>query len=187
MHKMERLENDIWIRFVHQRSYILEKTTGPDRLRVGIPAQSDEPVRLLLAMMPEPFVLVYVLHTPRGAERGRYESPGLNRAQVEAFLHEFHAYLTEDARHDLWILSPAAHITLVWDRHDILFAYGPLTSFISSLEDAGYLPDAPSIPIPHAHLYHAEFDRQQYALLETFDWYRTALRPSDRQLQDTTP
>lgn len=181
MNKLETFINGDWIGHVHHRVFSREQTTGPERLQVGIPPASADPVRVLLALMPEPFFLLYVLHTPRGAEPGRYQSPELSRAQVEAFLDEFGEFLTRDARHDLCIHSPTANATLVWDRHDVLYAYGPLASFSSALECAGYTPGVPSIPCPHRHLYHSTFDPQQHALLNAFDWYRSELRPEDEQ------
>jgi hypothetical protein len=42
---------------------------------------------------------------------------------------EFAEFLTEDGRHDLWLHSPRTDATLVWDRHDLIYAYGPLEQF----------------------------------------------------------
>jgi hypothetical protein len=181
MNKIEILDNGDWIVYNHHRIFSLEQTHGPERLQIGIPHESIDTIFALLKLMPEPLLLLYVLHTPRGAEPGRYQSPDLSHLQVKAFFDDFGDFLQQDSRHDLWIYSPGAKATLVWDRHNILYAYGPINSFVSTLERTGYTTGFPSIPYLHRHCYHPDFDQQQYALLNAFDWYRTELRPEDEQ------
>lgn len=181
MNKFEILDNGDWIGYNHHQVFSLEQTTGPERLQIGIPYESINPILALLKLLPEPLLLLYVLHTPRGAEPGRYQSPDLGHIQVEVFLNDFNEFLEQDSRHDLWIYSPGAKATLVWDRHNILYAYGPLQLFTSALENAEYTTGFTNIPYPHRHFYHPNFDQQQYALLNAIDWYKTELRPEDEQ------
>jgi len=89
----------------------------------------DEHDRCLRALIPNlmgPFQLLYVLHTTRtGAELGRYESPELSAEAVQAFLGRFGRFLFEDARHDCWVRSHGDGATIVSDRHNLIYAYGP--------------------------------------------------------------
>jgi hypothetical protein len=79
-----------------------------------------------------------VLHTTRtGAAVGRYESPELGFADVDAFLRAFGRFVAEDGRHDLWIVSHDEPATIVLDRHNIIYAYGPLELFERKLLELG--------------------------------------------------
>ena len=60
---------------------------------------------------------------------GRYESPELTADAVKGFLHQFGRFLREDSRHDLWVRSHDDDATIVLDRHNLIYAYGPLDAF----------------------------------------------------------
>lgn len=52
---------------------------------------------------------------------------------MEGFLREFRAYFESDGRHHIWVSSLQASAlqasaTLVYDQHDVIYAYGPLES-----------------------------------------------------------
>jgi hypothetical protein len=138
----------------------------------------------LAARMEAPFIVLYVLHTPRGeASPGRYQSPDLDDAELRAFLSRFESYFLSDARFDLWIHSVTSQSTLVWDRHDKLFAYGLLDAFENALQDRGYHPEKEEAftPVPHVHYYRQENDALARDLIARFDWRVTALHPEDEQ------
>jgi hypothetical protein len=130
-----------------------------------------------------PFQLLYVLHTTRTeADLGRYESPELDAEAVQAFLDSFGRFLSEDSRHDFWIRSHGDDATIVWDRHNLIYAYGPVDAFESVLRHLGLQAGAPpSIPDPHVHHYHPERDGDERAVLQAFDWHVKPLRDSDVQ------
>jgi len=181
LYKLKSIEDGMWASVSYPRVFMREGTTGPDRLRIGVPALTLEPILALLELMPEPFILLYVLHTPRGAEPGRYQSPEFTHEQVLACFAEFGEFFMRDSRHDIWIHSFPADNTLVWDRHNVLYAYDLLDAFSSKLKSIGYGNGDINIPFPHTHYYHKEFDGQQETLLEKYDWYRTELMPADIQ------
>jgi hypothetical protein len=52
------------------------------------------------------------------------------------------------------------------------------------LEDGGFREGWPSVPAPHAHLYHPEWDDAERAVLTDYDWHRTDLREEDLQAGD---
>jgi hypothetical protein len=180
MNKLERFQEGEWVGHAHPRAFIRQITTGPDRLRVGVPGGSLEPILLLLSLLEEPLTLLYVLHTPRGeSQPGRYQSPEMTRHEVLGLLDRFSAYLTSDARHDLWIRSLTAF--LVWDSHDIVYFYGDLITAEAQLQTAGYAEGEVLIPSPHAHNYHAALDADEQSLVAACEWTRSELRPEDGQ------
>jgi hypothetical protein len=136
----------------------------------------------LAADLRAPFSILYVLHTPRGGSNyGRYESPALDRVLVTNFFQQFGEFIATDARHDVWLHSHPDDATLVWDRHDLIYAYGPLDAFEKVLEAIGFrLAEAVPIPSPHAHNYHEQWDSSERQLV-ALGWTASPLRPSDEQ------
>ncbi|HEY0625466.1 MAG TPA: hypothetical protein VGD10_01910 [Allosphingosinicella sp.] len=182
MHKLEHFSGGKWVCHSHPPLFERQQTGSYDRLVCGIPG-GDPAVMLSLAQcMSQPFYLLYLLHTPReGAPAGRYQSPPLTNSELHAFFADFAPLLRSDARHDIWIFSPDDRATLVWDRHNLLYAYGPLDSFTQVLRGLGFHMGTPDIPTPHAHLYHAEMDGLVRVLLDRYEWIRSDLMPEDKQ------
>ena len=162
--------------------YRREQTTGPDRLVIA-PAKS--PLDLMCALAeafgPEYFLL-YVHSVARSNhEPGRYESPPLQLVDVRIFVQEFAPMLENDARHEFWIASTQNHGMLVYDEHGLIYAYGPLGEFEVLLSTQGFQEQDFSIPSPHAHHYHVEYDDDVAKLLTHWEWLRTDLRPEDER------
>jgi len=152
------------------------------RLAIGVPSDDRDVFQRLLACMEAPLYLLYVLHTPRGeGTPGRYQSPALGEQDVLRFLADFSGLLGSDARHDLWAHSPEENATLVWDRHNVIYAYGPIESFESALIQLGFVAGNVAIDFPHQHHYRAEYDELARAVLTRFNWSYSALRPEDEQ------
>lgn len=126
-----------------------------------------------------------MLVVPRGeGEPGRYQSPELTRQDVHDFLRGFEGFLEGDGRAHLWVTSvdpPAPPVgTLVYNRHDLIYAYGPILQYELVLEDRGLdLSDGVDIPSPHSHHYNVEFDAEASRLLDYWDWLQSPLKPSD--------
>ena len=108
----------------------------------------------------------------------------MNDQAVAAFLHRFGRFLNEDARHDLWLHSHNEDATIVLDRCNLIYAYGPLDDCERALDSAGIprgpLPEAPD---PHVHHYHSEWDNSEREILQELLWTITPLRESDFQLR----
>ena len=69
---------------------------------------------------------------------------------------------------------------LVSDRHNLIYAYGPLQSFESRLQDLGYRITASlSLDFVHEHSYHQEFDDLERVLTTRFADRRSELRDGD--------
>jgi len=133
--------------------------------------------------MNEPYGLLYVLHTPRGgaAEAGRYQSPEpITRDQLFLFLEQFGSLLEGDGRHHFWVSAVDRSSLLVYDNHDVLYAYGPLDNFEAILREKGLTEvQEVSFPVPHAHHYNAGFDGMVDDLMNYWVWKRFPLQESD--------
>ena len=127
------------------------------------------------------FWLLYVLVVDRGNhEAGRYQSPHLlDSEELREFLTTFAAFLEQDGRHAFWIASGAGEGTLVYDRHDVIYAYGSLPAYREVLERRGFVEQVFSYPDPHMHCYHAELDAAEDELLARWDWQRSPLLDGD--------
>ncbi len=160
----------------------LTRKDGAGPLVAGVPGGDAQVFERLVASLEAPYFLLYVLHTPRGeGKHGRYQSPELSLAEVRTFLEQFRPFLAADGRFDLWAHSPAEQATVVWDRHDQLFAYGPLERFASELRALGFRPGTVAVPDPHQHHYRPECDALAKELLGAYTWHVTPLRPEDKQ------
>lgn len=158
---------------------------GEPRLLIAAPPDQPGLFRALVGRLADPLFLLYVLHTPGGeGAAGRYQSPPLDSLQLDDFLADFTTYLAGDARHDVWVHSANDGRTLVWDRHDLIYAEGaPLEDIAAALEaiafESGVVPRAGADT--HVHYYRPEFDADAAAVLARFDWTRSDLRPEDEQ------
>jgi hypothetical protein len=167
-------------RFEYPNIWAREKTSGPDRLAVAPRSGYAQLLWKLCGCMEPPFLLLYDLAIPRGGgEPGRYQSNySFSLSQLQQFLSDYFEFLEKDARHNLWLRSDEG--MLVYDRHNVIYAYGPLERFVAVLESAG-LTESNEVrfPSPHAHHYHADFDSDENRILHNEDWTISPLRPGD--------
>jgi hypothetical protein len=183
MYKLGRLENGEWIEHTFPRVFTHEATNSKDeRLVIGVPSRDVEVFKRLVVALTPPYLLLYVLHTPRGeSEPGRYQSDPVSREQFASFITRFGSYLISDARFDLWAHSPGDAATIVLDRHNRIFAYGSTARLVSELEAMDFVSGSVEVPSPHEHHYREECDVNAAALLSMFDWKKSPLRPEDEQ------
>ncbi|HET7552556.1 MAG TPA: hypothetical protein VFK04_14795 [Gemmatimonadaceae bacterium] len=174
--------------FEYANTYVRERLdTGVERLRIGLRGGHSVVLRVLGAALAPPYRLLYLLHTTGiGAPLGRYESPDLDGPDIESFSHRFGRFLAEDARHDVWLHSMTDEGgTLVLDRFNMVYAFGPLEKFERILDGGGIQAvaewAAPQVPYPHALHYHREWDAAEREILEAFEWQRTPLHSEDVQ------
>ena len=180
--KIEALVGDIPQTFLYGNAFAREDVGGHPRLRVGLNDAQDACVATLASGLSGPFQLLYVLHTTRtGAELGRYESPELTADAVQDFLDQFGRFLCEDSRHDLWVRSHDDDATIVLDRHNLIYAYGPLDAFEAALQSLGARKGEPAVLGAHVHHYYPAWDEAERRVLRFFEWDIKPLRPSDVQ------
>jgi hypothetical protein len=166
--------------FEYPNIWAREKTSGPHRLSIAPRSDYAQLLGKLSGCMEPPFLLLYVLAIPRGGgEPGRYQSNySFSPTQLQQFLSEYSEFLEKDARHNLWIRSDDG--MLVYDRHNVIYAYGPLEQFVAVLDLAG-LTESNEVrfPSPHAHHYHPDFDSDERRILHDEEWTISPLRPGD--------
>ena len=164
-------------------TFARESVGSQIRLRIGLDDAQDACVRELWSGLVGPFQMLYVLHTTRtGADLGRYESPELAATEVDEFLLRFGPYLAQDSRHDFWLRSHDDDATIVLDRHNIIYAYGPLAAFEAALLRIGVASrELPIIPDPHVHYFNHEWDDAERDVLTALRWIKKPLRNSDVQ------
>jgi hypothetical protein len=153
---------------------------GQQRLRIGPGRKHVELIIELIECLPEPLRLLYVLVEPRGRHQpGRYEAASeMSFDDAENFLREFADFLQSDGRHHLWVASPGFG-TVVYDRHDLIYAYGPVEKFVSVLQANGLKEGNVEIPATHWHGCHPEFDDALSQVLSRFRWVHSPLRSGD--------
>ncbi|WP_288380590.1 hypothetical protein [uncultured Massilia sp.] len=171
-----------WVEHTHPAVCARDTTGGAERLVATAPGGDPNVLLSLVEAVGGPYALLYVLHTPRGeGEAGRYQSPELELADVRAFLERHAGFLRADARFDLWAHSFSENATVVWDRHNLIHAYGPLERFEAVLHAQGFGHGLPSMAFAHQHHYRADCDGEAAAVLRDFDWQYSPLRPEDEQ------
>jgi hypothetical protein len=136
----------------------------------------------LLRVMPEPFWILYVLTVPRGGSQdGRYQSANaLLRQQAQEFLIRFDQFLENDGRHHVWVKAVSGSDLLIYDKHNVIYAYGRLAEFEAVLSDRGLTKvEAVRFPSPHTHKYNASFDQDERDVLRYWNWKQSPLQDSD--------
>ncbi len=162
-------------------SYARQVVGGVERLVIAPGAAPLGLLRELLALLPEPLWVLYVLVTPRGeAAAGRYQSATPHgREEILALLDRFEDYLTCDGRHNLWLAAPPAG-QLVLDRHEVIYAYGPMAEIVARLKEKGLAEvEMLRTPVPHSHHFHEELDGDERAMLEYWEWIPSELQETD--------
>lgn len=178
MHKLSHLVEDEWIEHSFTPVFTLEE----ERVTGGVPGGDTPVFETLVTCLSEPIFVLYVLHTPRGeADPGRYQSPELTMNEFRAFIRKYRGFLASDARFDIWAHSPHDHATVVWDRHNRFFAYGPLQRFVSQLRALGFDEGAVTPLGAHQHHYRAEHDALAMSLISDYPWSYSPLRAEDEQ------
>jgi hypothetical protein len=182
MHKLSHKLGNEWVEYSFPPIFSVSVLKATSRIVAGVPHGDAEVFERLVSSLEAPYSLLYVLHTPRGeGEPGRYQSPELSSETFHAFIGQFKSYLSADARFDLWAHSRSENATVVWDRHNLLYAYGPLDKFSSELRTLGFSNGVPQVPDPHQHHYREALDSSATDLLAAFQWSRSLLKPADEQ------
>jgi len=181
MWKIEIEADGRWVERDGDHRFVRENNAGGSRLRFTLPRSLPRLLHELSSCLLEPFQLLYVLHTSRGeGPKGRYQSPELSSAELDAFLTRYDNFLAGDGRHDLWLRSAPSDAVIVWDRHNDVFVYGA-SAIARRLAELGFEEGQLQPLGPHQHHYRAEFDGDARDVLTAFQWWRTGLRPEDEQ------
>lgn len=166
-----------------QYGNIYEIQRQPTWSRVAIGA-NDRQIPLLLEIAKTwrgPYGILYVLITSRlGHEPGRYQSPEpCNFDALEVFAYTFQEYFERGGRHNLWLMDLSSHSQVIYDNHDIIYAYGNIEWYSQFLEARGFSRQDMHIACPHSHYYNPEFDRCEDDILKYWDWKHFPLQDQD--------
>lgn len=155
--------------------------TEGGRLKIGADRDQTDLLLNLIDGIEPPYFVLYVLLVSRiGKELGRYQSPLFeSKEELKMFLTEYKTFLETDGRHHVWIGTCDNSGLLVYDQHNVIFAYGPLDEYASYLEDNGFSEQSFSFPAPHIHNYHKENDEYEEKITNHFDWQIFPLADTD--------
>lgn len=182
MYKLGHQVADQWVEHCYTAQFQRPGEGELQRLVIGVPKEDPDIFMQLVSQLTPPYFILYVLHTPRGeGNPGRYQSPEISQEQLQDFVSTYSEFLSGDARFDIWAHSQEDNATVVWDRHNCIYAYGPLEQYEKKLLSLGFTPGSVSIPSRHEHNYRAELDGLASQLLAHFDWIYSPLRPEDEQ------
>ena len=159
----------------------IETTTGPSRLVAAPSARHVDCLIELSREVAEPFGILLVMLIPRlGSRPGRYQSPRpTTREETEAFLRKHAAFFEFDGRAHIWVMSLPDKATLIYDNHDVLYAYGPIDKFTKVLERRGLTFGDVRYPVPHTHRYNPECDSGEEMVMKEWEWKWFPLQPND--------
>lgn len=154
--------------------------SGDEVLVVGVPGGDTVVALNLLECIGSTFVLLYVLYNPLGeADEGRYQSPEVTLDTVRTFITRFALLLAKDARHDFWIISTDGSAKIVWERFNLIFAYGPLSRFEASLRTLGFTEGRLTMPDKRERHFHSELKPIASELMSAFEWRYSPLQEDD--------
>ncbi len=127
------------------------------------------------------FSVLYVLLLSHAGNRpGRYESPVFETySDLELFLWTFQTFFEQDGRHHVWVASASSSDLLVYDQHNVMFAYGELDKFERELRELGFREQEFSFPVPHVHGYPPANANTEQELLSSLSWKWSPLREGD--------
>ncbi len=168
------------VRHVYPDTFETESTTGAPRLRIGCSGSPIPVIASLAELLSPPFIVLLVLKVSRcNNKQGRYQSPALERRELDDIFAEFGEFFGSDARLHFWVHSPDDRATIVLDDHNIVYGYGPLDDFRKTLSEQGFRPGPVVIPVPHCQHYNAEFDKQERQIVKRYSWKVTPLQEDD--------
>ncbi|MBN8422234.1 MAG: hypothetical protein J0L73_25190 [Verrucomicrobia bacterium] len=170
------------VAFSYGDIYFRQPLSHGERLTIG-PSASHVDLALALAgawATQQYYILYVLLISHSGALPGRYQSPLIESFEdLQVFFYTFEKFLESDGRHHIWISSPAKEGTLVYDQHDVIFAYGDLSSYEAVLSDRGFQQQEFWFPTSHCHSYPASHVADEKDLLSHFDWQYSPLQEGD--------
>jgi hypothetical protein len=177
-----RNEAKEWVAHDYGDAFFRQPVSSGERLVIG---PSGAHVELMLGLAQtwrtqQFYILYLLLISHSGAELGRYKSPLIESLEdLQVFFYTYETFLESDGRHHIWIGSPANDGLLVYDQHNLIFAYGDLSCYEKVLASKGFTVNEFWFPCPHSHSYPATNAQQEEDLLRHFPWQRTPLQEGD--------
>jgi hypothetical protein len=168
--------------FDYGQVFFQEKTSGGDRLVIGSKDGHVDLMEALCSNWPDGWYVLYILVVSRtGRKEGRYQSPLFDDfTAVQVFNGTHQTFLEGDGRHHYWIGTPSNAGLLVYDQHNVIFAYGDLDHYKGILRARGFREQEFWFPAPHQHHYHMINDQLEDELFAATDWEFHPLQEQDQ-------
>ena len=166
----------------YKNNYYFQPCGNSNRLVIGA---SNEHIRLLdqlaARVSKQRYYALYVLLLSHsGREPGRYQSPLIqNHKELQDFIWTFKKFFEGDGRHHIWIGSPDSNDLLVYDQHNVIFAYGNLDAFEEILTSNGFSLQEFWFPCPHSHSFDPQNVSAEEELMAYWDWKFSPLQKGD--------
>lgn len=126
------------------------------------------------------YVLYVLLLSHSNRQPGRYASPPFESIyDLRVFLSKFGDFFETDGRHHVWIAAADSPDLLVYDQHNVIFAYGGIDRFEGILNDRGFVVEEFWFPVPHSHSYPPEHASDEDELMAYCPWQHSPLQPGD--------
>jgi hypothetical protein len=170
------------IAFSYGDVYFREPLSQSERFNIGPSASHVDLMLTLASTWPtqQYYILYLLLISHSGAPPGRYQSPLIESFEdLQVFFYTYERFLESDGRHHIWISSPANEGTLVYDQHNVIFAYGDLSSYEVVLRERGFRQQEFWFPSPHCHSYPSSHVTDEESLLSHLDWQYSPLQEGD--------
>lgn len=167
--------------FAYPNIYFEEKLSFGSRLTIGSQSKQINLIdKLANNWEGEQFYVLYVLLISHGGrESGRYQSPVLESFEdLRLFLYTFEEFFEGDGRHHIWI-SSSKNETLVYDQHNVIFAYGDITKYVAQLTLDGFTEKEFWFPEPHTHGYLPANVKYEDELFAYWQWEKFPLQEGD--------
>ena len=182
MYNFGQLIDNEDIPYQYSNIYAIEHTSGPDRLTIAPKDNHVHLIKQLSSIWDGEYGILYILLVSRsGKENARYQSPyPLSIFELNDFLDEYAQYFETDGRHHVWVGSRTEAGNIVYDHHNVIFAYGDLAKYQEILSQSNFtqVPKV-SFPVPHTHHYNKENDMIEHKIMDHWDWLKFPLQPAD--------
>ena len=161
-----------WVPVQLDHVYTRERQRNVDRIAAAPRSGHIDLIARLVAAVPGPFRFVYCLLDGSDELPGGYYTVvrDLGGDEVCALLTDFREFFEVDGRHSLWITSPREKATLIFDEHNLVYAYGPLDTFEEVLKGVGLQPGEVEVPFPHSHHRHERLESELQRLMTRETW-----------------
>lgn len=179
MAKLSELNSEDDIRYGNH--FVVESGNGWSRLRIG---PDRDHIRLIDRLSekwstPEYYLLYVSLVSHTGKKPGRYQSPILPKDDLDVFLYSNKDFLEKYGGQHLWVGNPKGSDLLIYDQHNIIFAYGDIAGYREVLAAENFREGTFSIPCPHSHSFDSSLTQFEDDLFSYFDWGYSELQDGD--------
>jgi len=160
-----------------------EKTSAYERLLI---APANKHVELMIDLAEKwggLYRLLYVMIVSRHEKypEGRYQCPKqIEFHDATYFLRKYSNLFENDGRHHIWLASDDNKSQLIYDRHNVIYAYGDIEMYNNVLTEKGFRKNKVLFPFIHSHHFNKDNDIFVEQLMNEWEWIHFPLRDSDR-------